>query len=96
MKPLLIWLILGALLFLCSCSQKRYSVHAYRLYAMNHHAENPSDAAEPAVSYSNTIDTSCNDDFDLSFQEYLDTFHDAKASDMSPLIQTALRTEQSY
>ncbi len=64
MRPFLMWLILGALLFLCSCGQKQYSVHAYRLYTVNHHTENPSD--------------------------------DARASDMSPLKQTALHTELSY
>ena len=95
MKPFLMWLILGALLFLCSCGQKQYSVHAYRLYTMNHRTENPSDAAEPAIPDSGTIATSCNDDFGLPFHEYLVAFH-ARAYDMSPLRETALRTERSY
>ncbi len=89
MRPLLIYLTLGALLFLCSCSQKRYSVHAYRLYTMNHRAENPSDPAEPPIPDSGAVNTSCNDDFN-------DTSHDAGASDMSSLRETALRTERSY
>ena len=47
MLRFLIWLILGALLLLSSCTQHRYSLHAYRLYTMNHRTENLSDAAEP-------------------------------------------------
>ena len=47
MKRFLIWLTLGALLFLSSCTQHRYSLHAYRLYTMNNRTENLADAVEP-------------------------------------------------
>ena len=75
MERFLIWLILGVLLLLSSCTQTRYSAHAYRLYTMNHRAENLADV-EPAISYSNRIDTFYNDDFKMSFDEDMQTFYD--------------------
>lgn len=68
MLRFLIWLILGALLLLSSCTQHRYSLHAYRLYTMNHRTENLADV-EPVISYSNRTDTFYNDDFKMSFGE---------------------------
>ncbi len=75
MLRFLIWLILGLLLLLSSCTQTRYSTHAYRLHTMNHRAENLSDAVEPAISYSDRLDTFYNDDFRMSFEEDLETFY---------------------
>ena len=75
MVRFLIWLILGALLLLSSCTQHRYSAHAYRLHTTNHRAENLADAVEPAISYSSKIDTFYNDDFKMSFGEDIQTFY---------------------
>ncbi len=74
MVRFLIWLILGALLLLSSCTQTRYTAHAYRLYTMNNRVENLTDV-EPAISYSNRIDTFYNDDFKMSFDEDMQTFY---------------------
>lgn len=75
MKRFLIWLVLGALLFLSSCTQHRYSLHAYRLYTVNHRTDNLSDAVEPAIPYSSEIDAFYNDDFKMSFAEDLQAFY---------------------
>ena len=75
MKRFLIWLILGALLLLSSCTHHRYSLHAYRLYTMNNRTENLDNAVEPDISYSNRIDTFYNDDFKMSFSEDMQTFY---------------------
>jgi len=68
------WLILGALLLLSSCTQTSYTAHAYRLYTLNDRAENLADI-QPAISYSDKVDTFYNDDFKLSFDEDLQAFY---------------------
>ncbi len=73
MLRFLMWLILGALLFLSSCTQTRYTAHAYRLYTMND-TENLADI-QPAISYSDKVDTFYNDDFKLSFDEDVQAFY---------------------
>ncbi len=74
MLRFLMWLILGALLLLSSCTQTRYTAHAYRLYTMNDRVENL-DNVEPAISYSDKVDTFYNDDFKLSFDEDVKAFY---------------------
>lgn len=74
MLKFLMWLILGALLFLSSCTQTSYTAHAYRLYTMNDRAENLADI-QPAISYSDKVDTFYNDDFKLSFDEDVQAFY---------------------
>lgn len=75
MKSFLIWLVLGALLFLSSCSQSRYSVHAYRLSRSNPQTEKLLNTVEPAISYSSKIDAFHNDDFTLSFVDDVQVFY---------------------
>ena len=75
MLRFLMWLILGALLLLSSCTQTSYTAHAYRLYTLNDRAENLADI-QPAISYSDKVDTFYNDDFKLSFDEDLQAFYD--------------------
>ena len=74
MLRFLMWLILGALLLLSSCTQTRYTTHAYRLFGTNNRAENYVDI-EPAISYSDKVDTFYNDDFKLSFDEDVQAFY---------------------
>ncbi|MCD6394648.1 MAG: hypothetical protein J7M40_14235 [Planctomycetes bacterium] len=74
MLRFLMWLILGALLLLSSCTQTSYTAHAYRLYTLNDRAENLADI-QPAISYSDKVDTFYNDDFKLSFDEDLQAFY---------------------
>ena len=68
------WLILGALLLLSSCTHTRYTAHAYRLYTMNDSNENLT-AIQPDIAYSDKVDTFYNDDFELSFDEDLQAFY---------------------
>ena len=74
MLRFLMWLTLGALLLLSSCTQTSYTAHAYRLYTLNDRAENLADI-QPAISYSDKVDTFYNDDFKLSFDEDLQAFY---------------------
>ncbi len=73
MLRFLMWLVLGVLLFLSSCTQTSYTAHAYKLYTMNDPAENLADV-QPAISYSDKVDTFYNDDFKLSFNEDVQAF----------------------
>jgi len=75
MKSFLTWLILGALLFLTSCSQSRYSVNAYRLSRSNPQTDRLLNTVEPAISYSSKIDAFHNDDFKLSFADDVQAFY---------------------
>ena len=75
MLRFLMWFTLGALLLLSSCTQHRYSLHAYRLYTMNNSAENLDNAVQPAIAYSDRIDTFYNNDFKMSFGEDMQAFY---------------------
>ena len=74
MLRFLMWLVLGTLLLLSSCTQTRYTAHAYRLYTMNDRAENLANV-QPAISYSDKVDAFYNDDFKLSFDEDVQAFY---------------------
>ncbi len=81
------WLILGALLLLSSCTQTRYTAHAYKLYTMNDRAETFTDNVEPAFAYSDKVDTFYNDDFKMSFAEDIETFYTRVDTSVRPTEQ---------
>ena len=75
MNSFLRWMVLGALLFLSSCSQSRYSVNTYRLSRSNPQTDKLLNTVEPAISYSSKIDAFHNDDFKLSFADDVQAFY---------------------
>lgn len=75
MRSFLTWLVLGLLLFLSSCTQTRYSVHAYRLTRSNPKTKKLLNSVEPVISYGSKIDAFYNDDFKLSFVDDVQMFY---------------------
>ncbi len=75
MRSFLTWLVLGALLFLSSCGQSRYSVNAYRLSRSNPKTKKLLNSVEPVISYGSKIEAFYNDDFKLSFVDDVQMFY---------------------
>ena len=91
MRPFLTWLVLGAILFLCSCQESNYKAQIYRPATLNCDTQTQLSSAEPAMSYSSEIDTFGNDDFKLSFEEDLRLFRSKAEAAAKQKVQNATR-----
>jgi hypothetical protein len=76
MKQFITWLTLGAILFLCSCSETTYTAQAYKPANLTPTVQAALNTASPLITYSSEIGTFYNEDFSLSSQADLRAFYD--------------------